>query len=125
MFWDLLWALDVEGESHMAQIGDIKGSRFRRDGLPLGPLLVPVKHALPLDLLSRGRFEHGPVLIQLVLKFLDQLVFLVQFQFQFVNERVSLSQFLDLLLESVLEVAQSAHGGGGGGSPRWFQLLQG
>lgn len=111
----LLCALGVEGQGDMAQILDVEGGGLGRDGLPLGPLLL-LELRLLVDLLG-GRLEDGAVFVQLVLEPLDELVLLVELQLQLVDERVALAQLLDLLLESVLEVAQGAHRSG------WLERL--
>lgn len=92
----------------MAEILDVKGGGLSRDCLSLGPLVL-LQLRLLLDLLGCG-FDDGTVFVQLVLQPLDELVFLVELQFQFVDQRVPLAQLLDFLLECVLEVAQGAHG---------------
>lgn len=99
----------------MAQILDVEGGGLGRDGLPLGPLLL-LELRLLVDLLG-GRLEDGAVFVQLVLEPLDELVLLVELKLQLVDERVALAQLLDLLLESVLEVAQGAHRSG------WLERL--
>ena len=96
----------------MAKILDVEGSGFGRNRLPLRPLLL-VQLVLLVDLLG-CRFDDGAVFVQLVLQPLYELVFLVELQFQLVDERVPLAQLLYLLLERVLEVAQGAHVGFGG-----------
>lgn len=111
----LLCALGVEGQGDMAEILDVEGGGLGRDGLPLGPLLL-LELRLLVDLLG-GRLEDGAVFVQLVLEPLDELVLLVELQLQLVDERVALAQLLDLLLESVLEVAQGAHRSG------WLERL--
>lgn len=91
----------------MAEVLDVKGGGFSRNGLSLGPLVL-LQLRLLVDLLGCG-FDDGPVFVQLVLQPLDEFVFLVELQFQFVDQRVPLTQLLDFLLERVLEVAQGAH----------------
>lgn len=104
----LLWAFGVERQRDVAKILDVERSGFCRNSLPLRALLL-VQLILLVDLLG-CRFDHGSVLVQLVLQPLDKFVLLVELQLQLVNERVPLAQLLDLLLERVLEVAQGAHG---------------
>lgn len=61
----LLWTFGVERQPDMAKILDVDGGGFRRNRLSLSPLVL-VQLSLFDDLLG-GRFDNGPVFIQLVL----------------------------------------------------------
>lgn len=114
---DLLWTLGVEGQGDVAQGADITGGRLCGDGLPLAAVLVRLKDEallLGLDLLGGGRPDHGPVLVELILQPLDQLILLIQLQLQLVDQGVSLPQLLNLLLKGILKVPQGAHWSCGG-----------
>lgn len=104
---DLLWALGVEGQGDVAEVADVAGGGLRGDSLPFAAVLVWLQDEallLGLDLLGGGGPEHGPVLVQLGLQPLDQLILLIQLQLQLVNQGVALPQLLDLLLQGVLQV---------------------
>lgn len=104
---DLLWALWVEGQGDVAEVADVTGGGLGGDGLPFAAVLIWLQDEtllLGLDLLGSGGPEHGPVLVQLSLKPLDQLILLIQLQLQLINQGVALPQLLNLLLQSVLQV---------------------
>lgn len=104
---DLLWALGVKGQGDVAEVADVAGSGLGGDGLPFAPVLVWLQDEpllLGLDLVGGGGPEHGPILVQLVLQPLDQLILLIQLQLQLVDQGVALPQLLDLLLQGVLQI---------------------
>lgn len=104
---DLLWALGVKGQGDVAEVTDVAGGGLGGDGLPFAAVLVWLQGEallLGLDLLGRGRPEHRPVLVQLVLQPLDQLILLIKLQLQLIDQGVALPQLLNFLLQGVLQV---------------------
>lgn len=90
---DLLWALGVKGQGDVAEVSDVAGGGLSGNGLPFAAVLVWLQDEallLGLDLLGGGGTEHGPVLVQLVLQPLDQLILLIQFQLQLIDQGVAL-----------------------------------
>lgn len=82
----------------MAEVGDVTGCGLSGDGLPFAAVVVWLQgqalllglDLLGLDVLGRGRPEYRPVLIQLILQPLDQLILLIQLQLQLIDQGVSL-----------------------------------
>lgn len=77
---DLLWALGVKGQGNMGEVTDVAGGGFGGDGLPFAAMLVWLQGQavlLGLDLLGGGGPEHRPVLVQLILQPLNQLILLI------------------------------------------------
>lgn len=79
-----------------------------RTGFGLSHLVCPIGHGrVTLERLCHG--HHCPVLIQLTLELAYDFVLVVQLSLKFINQLISLLEFLNLLSESQLEISKRAH----------------